>query len=72
MSEMPEKYENKKYEKFRRDCEGEGLEVWHYRGRYFYEGPAVSVPDIQDAIRATTVKVQWDNLGLDYVVYPKD
>ncbi len=70
--EMPEKYNSNKYEKFRRECEEVGFDVWHYRGRYFYEGPAVSVHDIQDVIRATTVKVTWDNLGLDYVVYPKD
>ncbi len=71
MHELPEKYDRPKYEKFRKDCEGEGLEVRHYRGRFFYEGPAVSTKDIQDVIRATTVRVQWDQLGLGYIVYPE-
>jgi hypothetical protein len=70
--EMPEKYDRPKYEKFRKDCENAGFDVWHYRGRFFYEGPAVTVGDMQDVIRATTVKVQWDNMARDYVVYPKD
>ncbi len=70
--EMPERYENKKHQKFRRDCEGNGFEVRHYRGRFFYEGPAVVAHDIQDVVRATTVKVIWDNMGLDYIIYPKD
>ncbi len=69
---MPEKYQWPKYEKFRKECEVAGLEVRHYRGRYFYEGPAVTTSDIQDVIRATKVKVQWDNMGLDWIVYPKD
>lgn len=69
--EMPEKYKSKNYEKFRKQCEEAGFNVRHYRGRYFYEGPAVTVHDIQDVIRATTVEVQCDNMGLDYVVYPK-
>lgn len=56
---------------FREDMANAGLEVIEYKGRYFYEGPAVIVRDIQEAIRATQVTVQWDNMGRDFVVYPK-
>jgi hypothetical protein len=34
-------------------------------------GPAVNVSDLQVAIRAMTVEVQWDHLGLGFVVYPE-
>ena len=64
-------YERENYEQFARDQEAAGHEVTHYQGRWFYEGPAVVVDDIQDAIRATSVKCQWDNLGLGWIVYPR-
>lgn len=56
---------------FREDMANAGLEVIEYKGRYFYEGPAVIVSNIQEAIRATQVDVQWDNMGKDFVVYPR-
>lgn len=59
------------YEQFKRDMKKAGLKVIDYKGRFFYDGPAVVVSDIQDAIRKTHVPVQWDNMGLDWVVYPK-
>lgn len=60
-----------RYEQFKSDCEAAGLEVTAYRGRNFYDGPAVSCKDIQTVIRATLVDCQWDNLGLGWIVYPK-
>ena len=60
-----------RYETFRQECEENGLEVRDYKGRFFYDGPAVECDNIQEVIRATTVPVQYDNLGLGYVVYPK-
>ena len=59
------------YVKFRQECEEAGLEVEDYKGRFFYDGPAVRCKDIQEVIRATTVDCQWDNMGLDWIVYPK-
>lgn len=64
------------YEQFRKDMERAGYDVREYHGRFFYHGPAVSTnesdgPTLQDVIRATKVSVQWDNLGLDYIVYPR-
>ena len=55
---------------FVRDMEDAGLEVEHYRGRFLWEGPAVRVDDIQDALSNTKVKCQWDSMGLGFIVYP--
>ena len=65
------KYENKNYQKFVKDMEEAGLEVEHYKGRFFYEGPAVRCDSLQDVLSNTKVKCQWDNMGLGYIVYPK-
>lgn len=61
---------------FKKDMEKIGVKVRKYHGRFFYHGWAVEAynnkfPTIQDIIRATDVKLLWDNLGLDYIVYPK-
>lgn len=58
--------------KFVEDMEGAGLFVEHYIGRFYWEGPAVVVHNIQDALSNTKVRCQWDNMGLDWVVYPLD
>jgi hypothetical protein len=68
--DLPE-YERSEYREFARDMRAAGLEVIHYRGRSFYEGPAVSVDDLQDALSNTKVKCRWDQLGLGYIVYPR-
>ncbi len=62
---------NKNFATFIEDMETAGLDVIHYRGRFYYEGPAVIVSDLQDALGETKVKCQWDNMGFDWVVYPK-
>lgn len=64
-------WNNLRYQKFADQCEEAGFRVSLYRGRFYYHGPAVSCDDIQEVIRATTVKVQWDQLGKGYIVYPK-
>lgn len=46
-----------------------GLEV--QRGRFFSEGPAVAVEDLQDALGATKVRCRRDHLGLGWIVYPR-
>lgn len=63
-----------KHEQFREDMLSAGIPVEEYKGRNFYEGPAVYTTDeldLQDIIRATTVKVMTDNMGRDLVVYPR-
>jgi hypothetical protein len=67
----PRAYEQARYNQFVRDMIDAGLEPYHYRGRFFYEGPAVNVDGLQDAHRHTDVPCQSDNMGLGYVVYPK-
>ena len=68
--------ENDKYEQFVKDMEKAGIEYdGEYNGRFFYHGPAVRTnekgfPTRQDVIRATKVILQWDNMGLDFIVYP--
>jgi hypothetical protein len=64
-------YTNADYLQFVEDMEEAGLEVRHYRGRFFWEGPAVVVSDLQEARGATEVACQWDNMGLDWIVYPR-
>ena len=56
--------------KFIDDMEAAGLDVRYYAGRFFYHGPAVSVDDLQDAMRETKVSVGWDQLGKGYIVHP--
>ncbi|MDB5352694.1 MAG: hypothetical protein JWN86_3941 [Planctomycetota bacterium] len=58
--ELPE-YERPEYRVFVRDMRAAGLVVTHYEGRFFYEGPAVSVDGIQDALSNTKVKCRWDS-----------
>ncbi len=69
------KTEPKAYVQFRADMQEAGFDVREYRGRFYYEGPAVETdrengPCLQEIQRATRVKVQYDNLGLDLIVYP--
>lgn len=65
------KPKSKRYEKFKREMEEAGLEVENYKGRFFWEGPAVRTDDLQEALAKTTVTCQWDNLGLGWIVYPR-
>lgn len=69
---MPERtYTEPDCARFVEDMEAAGLEPYHYRGRFFWEGPAVDVDNLQDALGATGVRCQWDNMGLGWVVYPR-
>src|SRR5687768_9684889 len=60
---------------FVEDMQSHGYAVEHYHGRSFWHGPAVRTddedgPDLQDVIRATSVKLQWDSMGYNEIVYP--
>lgn len=66
-------YKNKTCIQFVEDMKKLGLEVQNYRGRFHWEGPAVVVDhfEVIDELRAmTTVKLQFDQMGLGYIVYP--
>jgi hypothetical protein len=56
---------------FASEMRAAGLQVRRYRGRFYWEGPAVVVDDLQDALGVTTVHCQWDQMGLGWVVYPR-
>ena len=64
-------YDDPRYKKFCDELESLGYNLIHYEGRFFFKGPAVIVEDSSTAMANTTVRCQIDNMGLDYVVYPK-
>ena len=67
--------EKEHYRKFREDMETAGFIVTDYQGRFYYDGPAVIVDNeqFQDVIRATSLKLKWDEMGhSDVVIYPSD
>lgn len=68
MSNVPDE----RHVKFADDLERMGYEVVEYHGRYGYAGPAVKVQshEFQDVLRATAVRVVWDDLGKGMVIYP--
>ncbi len=75
------KYTNRQHNRFCDDMEAAGYEVTHYRGRFYYEGPAVrcrsawaddyNEPEEGEALAATAVVCQRDDLGLGAIVYPR-
>jgi hypothetical protein len=59
--------------RFMRDMKRAGYKMQWYQGRFWWNGPAVETGngvDLQDILGATKVKCQWDNMGLDLIVYP--
>lgn len=62
------------HEQFGVDMEDAGYDVEHdYHGRFYYEGPAVRINkgDLQDVIRSTAIRLQWDEMGRDgLIIYP--
>ena len=64
-------YTNADHLRFAADMEDAGIDVRHYRSRFFWRGPAVVVDDLQDALGATRVRCQWDQFGRGWVVYPR-
>lgn len=63
-------YTNPDCIQFVADMAEAGLKTHHYHGRFWWEGPAVEVDGLQDALSYTKVKCQWDHLGLGWIVYP--
>jgi hypothetical protein len=66
-------YDTKACNDFVADMERAGLKVRHYEGRFQWQGPAVVVPKdrVGEVLRATSVELQTDNMGLGMVVYPR-
>lgn len=61
-------YDSDDAKQFIRDAELCDLVPFHYRGRFYWEGPAVRVSSFGEF--KTDVPVQHDSLGLGFVVYP--
>lgn len=60
---------------FRAEMDRAGIAVEEYRGQAFHRGPAVTTdepgwPILQGVIMATTVRLYWETVGLDFVIYP--
>lgn len=70
-----EEEESDAQRQFREDMVEARREIRFYLGRFYYEGWATAVDNfngIQAIIRATSVMLQWDQLGKDgYIVYPQ-
>lgn len=71
MNKFDIEYPQGRFNQFVQDMEKAGLEVRHYEGRFSFNGPAVVVDKIFDAMSKTEVESQWDHLGLQYIVYPR-
>ena len=57
--------------RFMRDMKRAGLRLRTYNGRCFWKGPGVVVRHVSDAMSETRVKCQFDSMGLDVIVYPR-
>lgn len=61
------------YQQFTSDLIAAGFDVENYNVYSYDERPAVrayGVTALQSVIRATTVIVTWDSLGMGWIVYP--
>ena len=68
---MNKTYTNKQCAQFVRDMDKARIDVEHYRGRNFCEGPASVCASISDVMSKTSVPCQYDNMGKSFIVYPK-
>lgn len=59
-------------EQFKAAMERNGLTVQLYQGRWFWKGYGVSIDryDLEEVKRMTKVALQYESLGLGYIVYP--
>lgn len=62
-----------KFELFTKVFSGRKEFTFHpnYQGRNSYKGPAVSGDDLEEMIKISPVKTQWDRLGKEFIVYPR-
>jgi hypothetical protein len=66
-------FDNERYNQFAEEMEDAGFEVdYDYHGRADYVGPAVRVErsDEQAVIRASTMHLRVDSMGLGLIMYP--
>lgn len=56
---------------FASEAANAGLDVYRYRGRFSYDGPAVNADSTDEVTRHVSVPCQSDNMGRGVVVYPR-
>lgn len=64
---------NPNYCKFVENFLDSEFELREYRGRFWYDGPAVvcGTGELSEALVIAGVKCDRDNMGLDMIIYPK-
>ncbi len=64
--------DNRAFRLFVQEVEDFGFEVRPYKGRNFYDGPAVTCErhEVQDLIRATSMSILTDDMGMGKILYP--
>ncbi len=73
-------YDKEHHQRFVEAVENAEMEVYHYRGRYYYEGPAVNVsqsemPKLYASLHEAGFggdDLQQDDMAFDKVVYPRN
>lgn len=70
---LEKRYKEPQIFAFVRDMLAAGLkdQILHYNGRNLYTGPAVTAELMSDVMSRTSVRCEWDQLGLGVIVYPK-
>ena len=68
---MASRYSHPEYKQFCLDMATAQFPVIHAQMRFYWEGPAVYVNDIQYVLSYTKVKCLWDEDGTRFVVYPR-
>lgn len=56
---------------FASEAANAGLDVYRYRGRFSYNGPAVNADSVQEVTRHVSGPCQSDSMGRGVVVYPR-
>jgi hypothetical protein len=70
---MAREYKSEDHQTFVSEMKSDGRDVEHYNGRNFYEGPSIHCDrsELEDVIRASTVRLGWESLGKSgLVVWP--
>ena len=68
-------YDDPRFVKFVEDMQDAGIPTQHYRGRWFYNGPAAVTNrhewvGVQEIMSATKVRLTTDSMGLETILYP--
>lgn len=65
-------YAKAHHNQFVTDAEAASLIVFTYKGRYLYNGPAVRTSDVDAVKGITSVVLNYEIDGSEFIVYPND